>query len=219
MYFSATLVMLHYALFTFMLPIVSVTWNREPFSGITYNCSYIHENTDNHPLKTPISLGFCPDARDDRCRHIVDSNDFWSETTTSEFGAVCNESNLNMVADVLHFCGILLAAITAQSLPKDFGPRRTMLITLILASLFSFAQLLSNETATLALFRFFLGFLHFVMIEAGGSYITDVTPIESVPVVMPLYMSMHGFGLLIHLWFSFGVPSWRYSCVFISGSF
>merc|ERR1711892_1293110 len=57
------------------------------------------------------------------------------------------------------------------------------------------------------------------MIEAGGSYITDVTPIESVPVVMPLYMSMHGFGLLIHLWFSFGVPSWRYSCVFISANF
>ena len=33
-----------------------------------------------------------------------------------------------MVHDILHYSGILLAAVTAQSLAKDFGPRRTMLM-------------------------------------------------------------------------------------------
>ena len=113
--------------------------------------------------------------------------------------------------------GILLAAVTAQSLPSDFGPRRTMLMTTILGSLFSFAQLLAQEIATLALFRFFTGFLHFVMIESGGIYITDITPISSVSLVSPLYTAMHGIALLVHVWFSYGVPNWRYSCVFISG--
>ena len=82
--------MLWYALFTFMLPIVSVTWNQEP-KTFSYNCSYIHEPNPDTPLNQDLPFGFCPHPKNDDCDFKVGPEEFWSQSATSEFGTVCIE--------------------------------------------------------------------------------------------------------------------------------
>ena len=82
--------MLWYALFTFMLPIVSVTWNQQPKTFL-YNCSYIHEPIPGISLNEDLPFGFCPHPKNDDCEFKFGADEFWSESATSEFGTFCIE--------------------------------------------------------------------------------------------------------------------------------
>nr|XP_057907275.1 solute carrier family 22 member 7-like [Doryrhamphus excisus] len=92
------------------------------------------------------------------CRHgWIYLNDTFSSTLATEWDLVCDWKHLPNTTSTIFFMGVMIGAIVFGVLCDNYGRRRCLLASYIIATVFGFSSAFANSYTTFAVLRFATG--------------------------------------------------------------
>lgn len=97
------------------------------------------------------------------CQSYYFDTSLWEETTTTEFGLVCEKDWYRDIPNYALYVGVFIGTLTTGSVSDAIGRQKTLFFGHIIAMALFFLHLAVTDVIGLAVIRFFLGQLYLLL--------------------------------------------------------